>query len=89
MRISGVMGLTEIDAAFVLSDDIVGAFPTWAKAQAQYADRHLDNIVVVTLPQPVCIQMIRREQLRSATLRLTSAVGRVSTPISSWATQIR
>src|ERR1700687_4493622 len=43
----------------VLSDDIVGAFPAWAKAQPQYADLHLDNIVVVTLPQPVCIQMIR------------------------------
>ena len=43
----------------VLSDDIVGAFPAWAKAQPQYADLPLDNIVVVTLPQPVCIQMIR------------------------------
>src|SRR5262250_1953740 len=43
----------------VLSDDIVGAFPAWAKAQPQYADLHLDNIVVVTLPQPVCIQMLR------------------------------
>ena len=43
----------------VLSDDIVGAFPAWAKAQPQYADLALDNIVVVTLPQPVCIQMIR------------------------------
>src|SRR5215470_7248311 len=43
----------------VLSDDIVGAFPAWAKAQPQYADLHLDNIVVVTLPQPVCIQMIQ------------------------------
>ncbi len=43
----------------VLSDDIVGAFPTWAKALPQYADLPLDNIVVVTLPQPVCIQMIR------------------------------
>ena len=32
----------------VLSDDIVGAFPAWAKAQPQYADLHLDNIVVVT-----------------------------------------
>src|SRR5919204_3376564 len=42
----------------VLSDDIVGAFPAWAKAQPQYADLHLDNIVVATLPQPLCIQMI-------------------------------
>jgi|RhiMetdeSRZDD1v2_1073273.scaffolds.fasta_scaffold36875_5 hypothetical protein len=43
----------------VLSDDVIGAFPAWAKARPQYADLHLDNIVVVTLPQPVCIQMIR------------------------------
>src|SRR5499425_2969578 len=42
----------------VLGDDIVGAFPAWANAQPQYADLHLDNIVVVTLPQPACIQMI-------------------------------
>src|SRR5262250_3800638 len=43
----------------VLGDDIVGAFPAWANAQPRYADLGLDNIVVVTLPQPVCIQMIR------------------------------
>src|ERR1700682_5686058 len=43
----------------LLSDDIVGAFPSWAKSQPQYADLDLDNIVVVTLPQPVVVQMIR------------------------------
>jgi hypothetical protein len=43
----------------LLSEDIVGAFPAWAKLQPQYADLDLDNIVVVTLPQPVVIQMIR------------------------------
>jgi hypothetical protein len=43
----------------LLSDDIIGAFPSWAKSQTQYADLDLDNIVVVTLPQPVVIQMIR------------------------------
>jgi extracellular solute-binding protein len=43
----------------LLSDDIIGAFPLWAKTQPQYADLPLDNIVVVTLPQPVCVQMIR------------------------------
>jgi len=43
----------------LLSDDIVGAFPAWAKSQAQYADLDLSNIVVVTLPQPVVVQMIR------------------------------
>jgi hypothetical protein len=43
----------------LLSDDIIGAFPSWAKSQTQYADLDLDNIVVVTLPKPVVVQMIR------------------------------
>src|SRR6516225_6564719 len=43
----------------LLSDDILGAFPSWAKSQPQYADLDLDNIVVVTLPQPAVVQMIR------------------------------
>src|SRR6266852_2707471 len=29
----------------LLSDDIVGAFPSWAKSQPQYADLDLANIV--------------------------------------------
>jgi Bacterial extracellular solute-binding protein len=43
----------------LLSDDIIGAFPSWAKSQPQYADLDLDNIVVVTVPQPIVVQMIR------------------------------
>jgi Bacterial extracellular solute-binding protein len=43
----------------LLSDDILGAFPAWAKSQPQYADLDLDNIVVVTIPQPAVVQMIR------------------------------
>src|SRR5215470_933015 len=43
----------------LLSDDIIGAFSAWARSQPPYADLDLDNIVVVTLPQPVLIQMIR------------------------------
>src|SRR6266516_4487429 len=43
----------------LLSDDIVGAFPAWAKSQPQYADLDLENLIVVTLPQPVVVQMIR------------------------------
>src|SRR5580693_3851939 len=31
----------------LLGDDIVGAFPAWAKSQPQYADLDLENIVVV------------------------------------------
>src|SRR5207237_10524009 len=37
----------------LLSDEIIGAFPAWAKSQSQYADLNLDNVVVVTLPQPI------------------------------------
>jgi hypothetical protein len=43
----------------LLSEDIVGAFPSWAKSQAQYADLDLENIVVVTVPQPLVVQMVR------------------------------
>jgi hypothetical protein len=43
----------------LLGDDIVGAFPPWAKSRPQYADLDLGNIVVVTVPQPVVVQMIR------------------------------
>jgi hypothetical protein len=35
----------------LLSDDIIGAFPSWAKSQRQRADLDLDNIVVVPVPQ--------------------------------------
>src|SRR5215475_1142716 len=43
----------------LLSDDIIGAFPSWARSQPQYADLDLDNIVVVTVPQPTVVQMVR------------------------------
>jgi hypothetical protein len=42
----------------LLSEDIVGAFPSWAKLQPQYADLDLENVVVVTVPQPLVVQMI-------------------------------
>jgi len=59
----------------VLSDHIVGAFPAWAKTQPQYADLHLDNIMVVTLPQPVCIQMIRTGAVALGNLMLDVSRG--------------
>lgn len=59
----------------LLSDDIVGAFPAWAKAQPQYADLHLDNVVVVTLPQPLCIQMIRTGAIALGNLTLDVSRG--------------
>jgi len=43
----------------LLGKDIVGAFPAWARTQPQYAHLSLDNIVVVTMPQPIVVQMVR------------------------------
>jgi len=64
----------------LLSADIVGAFPAWARAQPQYADLDLDNIVVVTLPQPVVIEMIHAGGIALGNLMLD--VSRpASTPI--------
>jgi hypothetical protein len=54
----------------LLSDDIIGAFPSWAKSQAQYADLNLDNIVVSTLPQPILVEAIRRGGIAVGNLML-------------------
>jgi hypothetical protein len=51
---------TEGNHLMVLSSgDIVGALPSWAKSQPQYADLDLGNIILVTLPQPILVQMMR------------------------------
>jgi hypothetical protein len=51
---------TEGNHLMVLSSsDIVGAFPSWANSQPQYTDLDLTNIVLVTLPQPILLEMIR------------------------------
>jgi hypothetical protein len=51
---------TEGNHLMVLSsDEIVGAFPLWAKSQPQYANLDLTNIILTTLPQPILVQMIR------------------------------
>jgi len=54
----------------LLSDDIVGAFPSWAKSQPRYAGLDLENIVVVTLPQPIVVQMIRTGAIALGNLTL-------------------
>jgi phage tail protein X len=54
----------------LLSDDIIGAFPSWAKSQPQYADLNLDNIVVSTLPQPILVEAIRAEGIALGNLTL-------------------
>jgi accessory colonization factor AcfC len=61
----------------LLSQDIVGAFPNWAKTQPQYADLNLDNVVVVTLPQPMVVQIVRTGAvtLGNLTINFTRASG--------------
>src|SRR5215470_2201542 len=54
----------------LLSEDVVGAFPAWARTQPAYADLDAENMVVVTLPQPVVVQMIRTGGLALGNLML-------------------
>jgi hypothetical protein len=62
---------TEGNHLMVLSsDDIVGAFPSWAKSQPQYADLDLANIILATLPQPILVQMIRNGAVALGNLTL-------------------
>ena len=68
---------TEGNHLMVLSsDDIVGAFPPWAKSQPQYANLDLTNVILVTLPQPILVQMIRTRGV--ALGNLTLDVSRIS-----------
>jgi extracellular solute-binding protein len=59
------------------SGDILGAFPAWAKSQSQYADLNLDNVILVTLPQPIVVQMVSSGSimLGNLTLEVTRASG--------------
>ncbi len=61
----------------LLSKDIVGAFATWAKTQPHYADLNLDNVVLVTLPQPIVVQVVRTGAvaLGNLTIDFTRASG--------------
>jgi accessory colonization factor AcfC len=42
----------------LLGGEIIEPFRAWARAQAAYAGLALDNIVVVTLPQPMIVRML-------------------------------
>ena len=59
----------------LLSEEILGAFPKWAKAEPRYADLDLDNVVVVTLPQPMIVQMVRTGAIALGNLRLEVSRG--------------
>jgi hypothetical protein len=51
-------------------EDILASFPSWANSQKQYADLALDNIVLLTLPQPIVVQTIRTGALALGNLLL-------------------
>ena len=59
----------------LLSDDILGAFPSWTKSQLQYADLDLDNIMVSTLPQPILVEAIRTGGIAVGNLTLEVSRG--------------
>jgi hypothetical protein len=42
----------------------------WAKSQPQYADLNLDNVILVTLPQPIVVQTIRTGAIALGNLTL-------------------
>ena len=42
----------------LLGGEIIERFRAWARAQTQYAELALDNIAVVTLPQPMIVGML-------------------------------
>jgi len=54
----------------LLSEEMLGAFPLWAKSQPRYADLELGNVVVVTLPQPIVVQMVRSGAIALGNLTL-------------------
>jgi extracellular solute-binding protein len=54
----------------LLSEEIVGGFSDWAKSQSQYADLSLENVVVVTVPQPIVVQTIRTGAIALGNLTL-------------------
>jgi len=61
----------------LLGGEILGAFPVWAKARPEHAGLDLDNVVVVTLPQPIVVEIVRTGAiaLGSLTLDMSRASG--------------
>jgi hypothetical protein len=61
----------------LLSEEIIGAFPAWARMRSQYSALNLDNAVVVTMPQPSVVQIVRtgRVAFGNLTLEVSRASG--------------
>jgi Bacterial extracellular solute-binding protein len=58
------------------SESILGEFPSWAKAQSRFADLDFENTVLVTLPQPMIVDIVKTGALILGNLTLD--VGRTS-----------
>jgi ABC-type molybdate transport system substrate-binding protein len=54
----------------LLGADVIEPFRRWAKSQAQYATLPLDNIVLVTLPQPIIVSAIEGNAITLGNLTL-------------------
>jgi len=60
----------------LLGGDIIEPFRIWARAQPRYAGLALDNIVIVTLPQPMIVGMLLGHGITFG--NMTLAVSRAS-----------
>lgn len=60
----------------LLGGDIIEPFRDWTRAQPRYADLALDNIIVVTLPQPMIVGMLLGHGISFG--NMTLAVSRAS-----------
>jgi hypothetical protein len=71
----------------LLGGEIIEAFRAWARAQAQYAGLALDNIVIVTLPQPMIVGMMLGGSLALGNLTIEVSRRADSIWTSSWVGQ--
>ncbi|QEZ48784.1 substrate-binding domain-containing protein [Cupriavidus oxalaticus] len=54
----------------LLGDEILGGLKNWAKGRTEYAKLNLDNVIVVTLPQPIVVDMILQGSITFGNLTL-------------------
>jgi hypothetical protein len=68
----------------LLSGEIVEPFRAWAQGRPEYASLMLDNIVVVTLPQPIIMGMLQGHGIAMGNLSLEVSRSSGFTPTWSW-----
>jgi hypothetical protein len=73
----------------LLGGEIIEPFRAWARTQAQYAGLALDNIVVVTLPQPMIVGVLLGGSLSLGNLTIEVSRGTGFIPTLSWAARRR